>query len=71
MGEKERIVGLALGQLRQDDPWGLRHVTGKVRTRKVDNGYPRLPGGPQPLQLVSPQGVALFPTLDPSEPGLV
>lgn len=29
------------------------------------NGYPQLPGGPQLLQLVSPQGVALFPALYP------
>lgn len=64
-------MGLALGQLRQDDPWGLRPVTGNVWTCKVDNRYPQLPGRPQLLQLLSPQGVTLFPTLDPSELGLV
>lgn len=35
VGEEGRVVGLALGQLRQDDPWGLRHVTGKAWTCKM------------------------------------
>lgn len=35
VGEKGRLVGLALGQLRQDDPCGLRHVIGKAWTCKM------------------------------------